>query len=177
MPRTSLTPREEQQLEAAKKMPMPTKHLTKAIILKKVVEADGSPTKLGPMLGITPQAAKFQIHKPDAQKVLAIAREKALKKAGITRGAVFKVIGDGLKANVVATFEGQAIESDAPDYKERREAAKLGLQLIGELKEDENPGQVQPLVQIFLPQRKTLQELLDVDRVKVGASTPAELVP
>ena len=110
--------------------------LSDKIVKAEAVKADGSPTKMAKALGVTPQTAQHHLQKPKIQNAIMAARKRALKAAGITREKAYGRIADGMNANVVAIYEGWAAESNAPDYKERREATKLALQLLGDLDKD-----------------------------------------
>lgn len=53
---------------------------------------------------------------------------------GLTRDKIAKVISDAARANMVVTFKGEAIETDAPDHKTRLAAASLFGDFTGEKK-------------------------------------------
>ena len=53
---------------------------------------------------------------------------------GLGRESIAKVIQDAARANVVVTFKGEAIETDAPDHKIRLAAASLLGDFTGEKK-------------------------------------------
>lgn len=53
---------------------------------------------------------------------------------GLTRDRIAKVISDAARANMVVTFKGEAIETDAPDHKTRLQAASLFGEFTGEKK-------------------------------------------
>ncbi len=75
----------------------------------------------------------------------------ALARQRVTLAKLVRPIADALKANVVTTFQGRAVESDIPDHRTRLEAAELAISLHGGLpKQVELPPLPQePLTVIF----------------------------
>jgi hypothetical protein len=57
--------------------------------------------------------------------------QSALKRQGATMDKAARVVSEAMNANVVATFEGKAIESVVPDHKTRVQAAKVTADLMG----------------------------------------------
>lgn len=110
------------------------KDLTKALI-----KYDGNSNKAAKEVGITRRSVSRRISRnPDMKQEVLTAREQALHKAKVTRELVYKRIREGLDATVVAIYEGEVIESDAPDQKERREYAKMALNLFRDLDPEED---------------------------------------
>lgn len=109
---------------------------------KAIIKHGGNQHKAAKELGMSqPSISTRLTRNPELKQKILNAREKAMQRAGMTRSKVYETAVEGLKANVVSSFEGQAIESDAPDYKERRESVKLCLQLFRDLEVDSNQEQ------------------------------------
>lgn len=114
---------------------------SKTLIKKAAIKADGSPTKMAEILGVTPGTAHHHLKKPSVQKALQTAQERAMKAVDITRKGVYGRLKEGLDANIATCFEGFVTQSNVADMKERRENVKIALQLFGDLKKD---GEVAP---------------------------------
>ena len=129
------------------------------------VKADGNSAKMGKALGIAQQSAYKQLQKPSVKKAVLSAREKALKKAGLTLNKAYQKIADGMKAGVVVTNGKTATETKAPDYKERREHTKIALQAMGELQGNEGSGIIVNMPIILINGKKhdfDVGEVIDV---------------
>ncbi len=113
---------------------------TKTNIKKAAIKADGSPTLMGQILGISPASAHQHLQKPSVQKAIQTAQEKALAGSSITRKRVYDRIGNLIDAKLITTYEGYATESNAPDHKARQKAVETALQLFGDLKKDGDLG-------------------------------------
>lgn len=113
---------------------------SKTLIKKAAIQADGSPTKMAEILGVTPSTAHHHLKKPSVQKAIQTAQEKALASSHITRKRVYDRLSTKLDSRLVTTYEGYAKESDAPDHKAQQKAIETALQLFGDLKKDGDLG-------------------------------------
>lgn len=129
---------------------------------KTLLKVDGSITEASKKLGISQQAIAERLKRdPSIKENVAAARAMALKKAGISRARVYKGISEGLDAKLVIIKDGDAVETEAPDHKERRENRKIALQLLGDLDQETQGGEkIFNLVQVFLPQK---EPIIDVE--------------
>src|SRR3989304_2535500 len=89
----------------------------KKLVLISAVKNDGKPCKVAEDLGITPECALKHLQKPEVKNAVLDARERALKKAGITLEKTFCKIGDNLR------------KKSGPDM---RHAIDKSLHLLGE---------------------------------------------
>ena len=86
------------------------------------------------------------IENPELKKKILSARENAMKRACITRSRVYTKVAEGLDAVVVKSLavDGEFsdngkqvyVEQAVTDFKERRESAKMCLQLFQDLGQD-----------------------------------------
>lgn len=98
--------------------------VTKKNLIKLAVKHDGNRRKIAKIVGASPQAISDRFKKnPEIETAVLNAREQALKNAGITRELVYRTVKKGLYAK-----SGKNV-----DYRERRESAKLCLQLHRDL--------------------------------------------
>lgn len=79
---------------------------------------------------VNPHVSSYQAL--DSHRVKS-ALEKLMDRQGLSERKLLKPLADGLQANVVATFQGEALESDAPDHFARLKASELGWKLRGKL--------------------------------------------
>jgi len=79
------------------------------------------------------------------------ALTEALERQGVSLRKLVKPIADGLKATLVTTHRGEAIETDIPDHRTRLEAAELAISLHGGLPKQVElpPAPQEPLTIIF----------------------------
>lgn len=106
-------------------------------LLKTVLKYDGNENQAAKALGVKQQSVNDRIKRnPDLKKAILNVREEALKKAGITRALVYGTLKAGLKSNIVVVANGKAKSSNVPDRHERREHAKLCVQLLRDLEPD-----------------------------------------
>ena len=106
-------------------------------LLKVVVKHDGNKTKAAKELRLTQQAVSKRVNRnPEIKQKILNVRDEAMRRAGISRSIVYRRIREGLDAKVVATVEGIPTQTNIKDHKERREHAKLCLQLFKDLEPD-----------------------------------------
>lgn len=111
--------------------------VSQAKLIKVNIKHDGNKTKTAKELGISVPAVSKRINNnPAIKNAILNVREEAMKKAGITRTKVYKVIAEGLKANQTYVVDGTLKTSKIADRKERRENAKLSLLLFKDLEPD-----------------------------------------
>ncbi len=118
-------------------------------IQKAAIQADGSPTKMGKLLGITKASAHQHLKKPEIQKIVLDEREKALKKVGITRVRVYGKINKNLDAKI-PQLQTHAIDRS--------------LELLGDInnKDKANEG-AKNIFNFFIPTKEPIQELIDAE--------------
>lgn len=134
------------------------KQLTKAVL-----KADGNLSKAAKMLGIKKQSVAGRIkRKPALKQAILNVREEALKRAGLTRSMVYSTIKAGLKSNVVVINDGKAKTSNVPDRHERREHAKLALQLFKDLDPDKEQSKDNIAAVIFNIVHNGKRQVIDV---------------
>ncbi|MFI5205456.1 MAG: helix-turn-helix domain-containing protein [Candidatus Paceibacterales bacterium] len=95
-------------------------------LVKTLQKKDFNQAAVARELGVTRQNIQSRMNRPEVQRTLDEVIRDNFKKAGITVEKVYLVLAAGLKA----TKEGDV------DFRERREAARLCLELIGHLKRD-----------------------------------------
>lgn len=111
--------------------------ITTKKLIKAVIETDGNQTQAAKKLGIRTQSLHKRIQKnPHIKQAILNVREEALKKAGLSRSIIYKRVREGLDAKLVTVVDGKLVRLNAPDFKERREHAKIGLQLHKDLDPD-----------------------------------------
>lgn len=104
---------------------------------KAIQKAGGSQSKAAKQLGVTRGAIHQRIKKnPEYHAIRKLAIAKAAASAGLTLHRIYSVVNKSLDANVVACFNGEATESDAPDHRARLIGAKIGLELFEHLGAD-----------------------------------------
>lgn len=114
---------------------------TKKKLEKTLIKTDGNVKEAAKKIGVSPQAIYERLDRdPKIKERVESAKELAMRKAGLTRVKVYKVIADGLNAKALTSFEGKIYESKFADYKERRESAKLSVQLFGDLANTQPEG-------------------------------------
>lgn len=106
------------------------KGLTKETLQAAAVKSDGSPTKMAKILGVSKPTAHQHLQKPDIKKLVLDEREKALKKAGLTRVRAYKRVKEALDANTLSF----GVPTKNADHDIRLKAAKLTAELHGDLK-------------------------------------------
>lgn len=116
-------------------------------LYKAIQKAGGSQSKVAKQLGVTRAAVHQRIKKnPEYQTLRQEAIHRAAKQAGFTLARIYNVFNEALDANVVACFNGEATESDAPDYRARMISGKIGLELFehlgGDLVQDAKPTEI-----------------------------------
>lgn len=138
-----------------KKRPPPKKKcIKKADVVKSAVKHDGSLKLMAKELGVAKQTVYYHLQKPEIKEAVNRLKDIAMEKAGITRAKVYQKVCEGLDAtkvissNVIAQ-DGEGMKDansmtkdfiEVPDFKERRESAKICLQLFGDLNNDADEG-------------------------------------
>ena len=106
----------------------------------------GSVSAYAKELGISRQAVQKKKNNPEFKSLRQQAIAKAAQRVGLTLTRIYSAVNDSLDAKVVACFNGEALESDAPDYRARLIGAKIGLELFehlgGDIKEDSKPTEI-----------------------------------
>lgn len=95
---------------------------------------NGNSAKAARELGIVPSTIHKAKQRPIIKSALQQLAEYNLKKAGAGKSKVYKRIAQGLDAEKVIDIKNGDVIKDV-DFKERRETAKLCLQLTGDLEE------------------------------------------
>ncbi len=117
-------------------------------LTKAVLRHGGNQAKAAKELGITKQSVSRRlIEHPELKKRILTARENAMKHAGISRSRVYATVSAGLEATKTVSVEdntddsepGDRIQITETDFKERRESAKMCLQLFRDLEPDIKP--------------------------------------
>lgn len=116
-------------------------------LYKAIQKSGGSQTKAANKLGITRGAVHQRIKKnPEYQSLRQQAIQKTARDVGFTLHRIYSALNNSLDANVVACYEGDAIESDAPDHRARLIGVKIGLELFehigSDLVQDAKPTEI-----------------------------------
>lgn len=144
--------------------------VTEKQLTKVVLKHDGNMSKAAKAMGVTKQAIANRLRKnPKIKQKLLNAREQALKQAGITRVKVYKTVAQGLKAErTVSVFNDDHDGKGSPyvqvteiDYRERRESAKLCLQLFRDLETEQNDSG-NNIIQLILQVMAKPPQVIDV---------------
>lgn len=134
--------------------------------------------KTAKALKVSQPAVNQALKRPEVQKTLAQINEDALKEAGAHLAKVYQRAAEGLDAYKVIpgmklTLGGdkpeeegiRAVQSTAPDFKERRESVKLCLQLVQRLDQkdqDESLG-IQNIFNFFIPSKEPIRNIIDME--------------
>lgn len=106
----------------------------------------GNASALARELGVSPQAIAKKKNNPEFQSLRQQAIAKASQRAGFTLDKIYSVLADGLKATEHVTSFGEMDDTDLANYRERREHAKIGLELFehlgGDLVQDAKPTEI-----------------------------------
>lgn len=115
-------------------------------LAKTLRKTNGDQSKAAKLLGVTRQTINGKTHSPEFQSLRMQAINRAAKQAGLTLARIYGAVNGSLDANVVACYEGEAIESDAADHRARLIGAKIGLELFqhigGDLKDEMKPTEI-----------------------------------
>ena len=120
---------------------------------KVLIKHGGNQTKAAAELQMSQAAiSKRLIQNPELKKKILTAREEAMKKVGLTRPKIYREVSEGLKAKVVYSDPETGVPkiSKVPDRKERRESAKIGLQLFRDLDPEYDPQKEKPGIEKHL---------------------------
>lgn len=149
-----------------KKKPGP-KGTTDKTLQKAAIKADGSPTKMGKELGITPQSAHQHLQKPKIKKAVLTARARAIKAAGLTRIKAYKQLANQLSAKEAGEIivRGKVKHKMIPNWQAQDAARKDFLKIMGDYTDDtptDDGGKIIPFV-VILPEvnKEPLREKVD----------------
>lgn len=125
------------------------KSTSNEIVQTAAIKSNGSPTKMSKLLGITKSTASHHLQKPEIKKLVLDEREKALKKAGISRVRVYKKINANLDATI-PQLQTHAIDRS--------------LELLGDINnKDKNLEGAKNIFNFFIPTKEPIQELIDAE--------------
>lgn len=124
--------------------------VSKKNLYKYAIKNDGKPSAIAKDLGVATQTIQHHLERnPDVLRRVESEREKAIRESGLNRLEVYQTARAGLTANKVISAnvianDGEGMKDansmtkdfiDVPDMRERRESAKLCLQIFGDIKE------------------------------------------
>ena len=137
--------------------PKADKAISKKLIKAEAIKADGSPSKMAEALGISPQTADKHLEKKDIQKAVLSARNRAIKKAGLTRIRAYRQLANQLSAKKAGEIivRKKSKLAMVPDYQAQDSARKDYLKVIGDYQDDtptDDEGKVIPFL-VLLPMR------------------------